>query len=326
MAFHELAIFPTTVSRRTRSNVGHRHSVLELDSGALSVINRWPKPRRTYDARYGIRKFDDVRLVYEFYLARGGMENGFRFLDPFESTTHTDGRSTWSGSDEVLGQGDGVNVIFQLIKTYTSAGFTHTRTIEKPVIAAVELDGAPQTGSGTHYTLDASTGQIQFVTPPAGGPTPEQVTAGCLFHVPVQFGAEVDELLSISIDAFEGGSIPSIPMVEMVGNVTTPELPWSGGSSAQIVIGNLIYDYAMGHTVQFQVNTPNLFVTLPDITDLTPGGPYFMFKNKGPASLDFRNRKGGVLEWTLASGFGAVVGVVDVNGINKWVAIGGVGL
>lgn len=329
MAFHETAIFPTNISRGSSGGVGMGHNVFELDSGALSAIARWAKPRRTFNVRYGIRTYADLRAVHDFYIAREGTSNGFRYFWDFDHSTASDHRSAPTKDDETLGQGDGVTVIFQLLKTYTDSGTTRTRTIEKPISGTVlvAIDGVLQTedtGGGGDYTVDYSTGEILFGSAPNGGGTPETVTAGCDYHTPVQFGPGTDELLNITHEAVEAGDIPDIELYEMVGNTSTPELPWTGRSSFQIIGASTLYDYSMGHTVSWLPNAANLFVTLPEIKDLDDGGPLFSFMNNGSFSLDFRNRSGGGLEFTLAVGQGAQLYVIDVSGTNTWEAIVGI--
>jgi uncharacterized protein (TIGR02217 family) len=69
----------------------------------------------------------------------------------------------------------------------------------------VAVNGVTQ-NSG--WTIDTTTGIITFTSAPASG----AVTAGYEFDVPVRFGADK---LSISVDAFEAGSISAIDIQEI---------------------------------------------------------------------------------------------------------------
>jgi len=319
MAFIEDIIFPTNISRGSSGGPGFRHHVFEGDAGDIQTISRWPRERRTYNVRYGVREYADLRTVHNLYLAVGGLSSGFRYQDIFDWTTALDGRSAPDDEDAVIGTGDGTLKNFQLVKTYTVGTTTHTRNIEKPIAGSVvvALDGTPQTVT-THYTLDASTGIVSFVTAPGVGVS---ITAGCQFHVPVQFGASLDSLLNISLDRFESGNIPDIPLVEMVGNAATPKQPFRGGGSTQIVTDHTIYDYAFGHMVTWIPNSASKYVILPAIADLPGGGPIFHFHNgHGTNSLDFRDRETGSLSFSLAADVGALVGIRTTGSTNTWIA------
>ena len=59
------------------------------------------------------------------------------------------------------------------------------------------------------WTLDATTGQITFDTPPEPG---QPITAGFQFDVPVRFDTD---RLDVTLDLETLGSIPQIPLVEL---------------------------------------------------------------------------------------------------------------
>lgn len=327
MAFDEI-LFPTNISRGSRASLQQRHTNLELSSGEVSSIARWPNALWSFDVGFGIRAhrtFEDVRAITDFYLRRGAQSNGFRFENPKENTTAADGLSAPDDEDEIIGYGDGSTTTFQLVKTYTDSLGTTTRTITKPKSATtvVAIDGVAQS---VGWTVDTSSGQITFSSAPAGGGSPEVITAGCRFDLPCMFSPRMASL-DMQIENIEGGvaRMPSVPIIEMAGNVTTPQQPYRGGASEQSFSSDLIYDYAMGAMVVLTPSTSGLSVVMPYITDLDYGGPHFQFINaSGSHSIDFLNRATNSTEFTLAASTSALVGVVPLVGVKTYKAIKGV--
>ena len=141
MAFNHV-VFPETISYGSRGGPGYRTSIIEGDAGSSERIARWPNARRRYNARLGIRSRDQIYEVLEFYIANDGVQNGFLWRDAFDYSTGANGRGAPAGDDEFLGTGDGTNVAFQLIKTYTFGSLSKTRTIRKPIANTVVAEGA----------------------------------------------------------------------------------------------------------------------------------------------------------------------------------------
>ena len=78
MGFHEVR-FPTNISYGARGGPSFNTAVIVLDSGAEERIPRWSTPRYKFDASYGIRSFDDLEAVIDFYIAMLGPAYGFRW-------------------------------------------------------------------------------------------------------------------------------------------------------------------------------------------------------------------------------------------------------
>ena len=206
MAFHDTR-FPVNISRGARGGPERRTQIVELSSGDEERNATWSDSRRRYDVAYGIRKADDLAAVVTFFEARGGRLYGFRFKDWSDYKSSLPSVAT-SRTDQSIGTGTGALKTFQLVKRYTSGAQTWTRTITKPVAGTllVALNGVNQ-ASG--WTVDALTGIVTFTVAPANGVA---VSAGFEFDVPVRFDANK---LTISIDAFNHGSIPSIAIKEI---------------------------------------------------------------------------------------------------------------
>lgn len=210
MAFHEVQ-FPTDISRGAQGGPERRTDVVVLGSGFEERNARWADSRRRYNAGYGVKSVDDLHAVVAFFEERRGRLHGFRWRDP------TDFKSSLPGSDvgaldQVLGQGDGTLLAFDLVKTYGGAFAPWQRRISKPEAGSVlvAVDGA-ELSEGAEFSVDAVRGQVVFLpgSVPQAGTT---VTAGFRFDVPVRFDADK---LEISLQGFRAGAIPSIPIVEI---------------------------------------------------------------------------------------------------------------
>ena len=114
-------------------------------------------------------------------------------------------------SDQALGLGDGVNASFQLVKIYGSSFAPWTRTIAKPVAAAVMVAVGGVAADPLDYAVDTTTGVVTFTEAHIPG-SGQAVTAGFEFDVPVRF--DTDQL-EINLNQIEAGSIPHIPIVEI---------------------------------------------------------------------------------------------------------------
>jgi uncharacterized protein (TIGR02217 family) len=322
MAFHEV-LFPTTISKGSKLASQFRHSILEAQSGAIATIARWPNPLWAFDVGFGIRahrSFADVRTVYDFWIARDGHSHGFRFENPFEHSTASDHIGAPDDEDETLGTAVAGQTQFQLIKTYTDTIGTKTRVITKPKAGSVVV--AEDTVNTTAFTVDTSSGIITMDSAPGAGVV---VTAGCEFDLPCQFGPQMQGLdMQIESTAGEAIRAPSIPIVEMAGEVVTPEQYPRGGASAQSFSTDLIYDFSMGATVVLTPSTSGLDLILPTITDLADGGPHLHLINASATdSIGCRNRTDNTTEFTIAADTGAQVFVVTVSGSKTWEALSG---
>jgi len=208
--FHE-ARFPVEIGVRSRGGPERRTDIVTLGSGREERNARWAHARRRYDAGYGVRSLAALSEVVAFFEERRGRLHGFRFKD------RTDFRSSSAGAppqrgDQRIGFGTGARASFQLVKTYGAAFSPYVRVIAKPVAGTVlvAVEGAPRL-PGVHWTLDPATGLVSFTEGniPAEGAA---VTAGFEFDVPVRFDTD---RLEIDLASFDGGEIPSIPLIEI---------------------------------------------------------------------------------------------------------------
>jgi len=202
VSFHDV---PYPLETALGSQIGPRFSttVTVTASGFEQRNSNWAQARLEVDGGTGLRSEDDLKLLIDFFQARRGRAFAFRFRDPCD---HATGYPV-SPHDQVLGTGDGVTTQYALIKRYGTTETGLDRRITRPIAATlrVGLDGA-ELPSG--WSLE-SLGMIRFETAPAPDVV---VTAGFEFDVPMRFDSDQ---LSISLDTFRAGAVPSVPMVEV---------------------------------------------------------------------------------------------------------------
>lgn len=204
-SFHEVQ-FPLRLALGTSGGPARRTDIVALSNGRESRNQRWRDARRRYDAGSGVRSVSDLYEVVAFFEARAGQLYGFRFTDPVDFQS-CGPEATVSATDQLLGTGDGEREAFQLVKHYGDAGGSSERLIVKPQAGSVivSVNGTPT----VDFTLDPTTGIVTLAAAPADGAV---VRAGFRFDVPVRFDTD---RIEVDLKAFQAGSIPSIPLVEV---------------------------------------------------------------------------------------------------------------
>jgi len=317
MGFHEVQ-FPPEISYGSRGGPGFDTLIFELDSGAEERVARKSTARRRYNAVEGDRAQSNMATIIDFYIARLGPANGFRWKDWSDYSTGANHTGAVSDADYQLGVGDGATVDFQLIKTYTSGSQVRTRKIQKPVAGTVKvsLDDVEQ-GSG--WTVNTTTGIVTFSTAPTIG---QVVKAGCEFDVPVRFGIELDEQLPVSIDSFDNASISDLPVVEIVNELGPEEEFYYGGAIDHgVITANANMTEAQGRVHVTRQTAAGLKLILPDYTLMPTGGPYFYVFNEGSTSIVIEDHAA-VTVTTLAASGSAVLLLGLSSGVKKWFALG----
>ncbi len=208
MSFHEVR-FPVNLSFGSVGGPERRTEVVTLANGFEERNTPWEHSLRRYDAGIGMRSLDDLETLIAFFEARRGQLHGFRWKDWSDYKSSAPSADP-TYLDQILGWGDGSKTQFQLIKTYRSGDQSYARPIQKPVDGTVliGLKGDPQV-EGVHFTYDANTGIVTFMTPPDSG---AEVTAGYEFDVPVRFDTD---RIHTSVSSFRAGEAPNVPVVEV---------------------------------------------------------------------------------------------------------------
>lgn len=209
--FHDVR-FPTDISLGASGGPRRRTEIVTLGSGHEKRNQRWADSRRRFDAGYGVKSLVQLHDALAFYEARRGPLHSFRFRDPLDwksCSLNEEPRAT----DQFLGLGDANTRQFPLRKRYGFDNTAYWRPIAKPVEGTllVAVDGVSLL-VGHDYNFDGQSKEIIFeeASIPANN---AQVTAGFEFDVHVRF--EADEF-TYSIDAFNAGQIPNIPLMEVL--------------------------------------------------------------------------------------------------------------
>ena len=208
MAFHDVR-YPTNLSFGSTGGPERRTDIVTLVNGFEERNSPWLESRRRFDAGAGMRSLDDLETLISFFEARSGQLHAFRWKDWSDYKTSRPSHVV-TGTDHVIGTGNGVKVAFQLVKTYASGSQSYSRVLKKPVSGTVKVavNGVARV-LGTDFTVDLTTGIVTLNLPPASGLS---VTAGCEFDVPVRFDTD---RISTSMATFQAGQIPAVPVIEV---------------------------------------------------------------------------------------------------------------
>lgn len=195
--------FPIEIGAEASVAPGFSTNVVTSASGHESRNVNWQQARLRFDAGPGVRSEEEVETLLAFFRARRGAAVGFRFRDPYDSSS-SGMTGTPAATDQAIGSGDGTRTRFALTKSY---GAGEQRRITRPVPGTVRVavDGNDQ---ATGWTLQAL-GEVVFAAPPAAGAA---VTAGYQFDVPVRFA---EDRLEINRATFQAGEAPSVALIEI---------------------------------------------------------------------------------------------------------------
>lgn len=205
MAFFEVQ-FPVSIGIGATGGPSWSTIVNKGFSGFEARNRNWSHVRNKYSLDLVAAPLSQFQTLMNFFLAVGGMADGFRLLDltDYIGTAQSTSPST----------GDGSNNIFQLQKTYivgNPSGIqrSYVRTVSKPIMAdiggaspttlltdwngvglantVVMFDNGVQKVLNTDYTVDATTGLVTFTNAPTSG---HAITANFQFHIPVRFDSD----------------------------------------------------------------------------------------------------------------------------------------
>lgn len=180
----------SVISGSVRGKSMRRNDRVVTDSGASAINIGWTKTLREYELGTVPMLVAAWQVVEGLYEITQGGAYGFLMEDP---------------KDHAVASGEGVVAlsggIYQLQKRYITTGSSRyqDRAITRPRAAgfALTYNGVAATG----YTLDATTGRITFVTPPAD---PTLLAWTGIFYVPVHFTED-----TIDWDLIAPGAAPN---------------------------------------------------------------------------------------------------------------------
>lgn len=210
MSFHEVQ-FPPNISYGSSGGPGWTDEVVSLVSGYERRSTSYSESLRIYNASVGIQDLDELYTVQEFMVLRHGRLFGFRWKDWLDYKSCPP-LQIITDEDQLLGIGDGVTTVFQLVINQADLTALGTRVITKPVngTVVVAVNGATKTeGGGADYTVDYTTGKITFNAAVA---VDDEVTAGFEFDVPVRFA---QTSIEINVEHFRAGMVPNVFLKEI---------------------------------------------------------------------------------------------------------------
>jgi len=195
-------------------------------SGYEQRNKNWTQSRNLYTVAFEHKPQADYNALLAMFHAAAGKANAFRLFDPRD----------YNGTGQYIATGDGNTKIFQLQKTYTGAGVSTVRPIQKPITSLINdfegnaltdtvtvyLNGTAKshsagyhTAAGHDYTLDETTGLVTFGTAPGSGVV---ITADYQYHVPVRFDLdEMDTQYETPLNAPQGilYTVTGIKLIEV---------------------------------------------------------------------------------------------------------------
>lgn len=297
MSFHNV-LFPEGFSYGTQGGPGFSTFLLSTDSGSEQRVARWSQARHTYNVAEAVKSRSDWYDLKAFYMARQGALHSFKFWDPWDYTSASNGRDTPTYLDqelEVIADTD--NKVFKLSKVYASGPATYRRPIYKPRESSVvvAVDGV-EAASG--WTVNADNGRITFTLSQTG-----VVTAGFRFDVAVRFGKEADAILACTYEEFDNLTGADIPLVE----IRDPDTPngdvFFGGTDEKAIAASYSLAASSARVQVLEATEAGLSVLLPDTDDVPPGGPIFTIMNAGATnSFALKDSTGATTIVTLATG------------------------
>lgn len=344
MAFDEI-LFPTNISYGSGGGPGFRSIVQEWHDGGELRISQWQLPRRTWNVTNNVRTRSRAAALLDFYRARGGPENGFRFEDWLDwSTTLTHNQAPGAESDPTdpsfdpknlhsLGVGDAIGSpkrTYQCVKRYRHSGVERVRPITKLKLATDPKEDFKLYGhdralggfyaeltEGVAYTVDRNTGIVTYEqTLPE---TTELLWSGT-FDVPAQFDPKVSEsfLMQVLTSIVTEGaySFAPINLIEIPSAIEMAEPFYSGGYGTVAFTVDTQLSFGDGMAQALTPNAASKSVFLPDASNVMDGWPIMYLFNDGPNSCTVKQQDDTTVVTTFASGESIELGVYSGN----WVA------
>lgn len=207
MAFHDIRL-PARLAFGSTGGVERRTEIVTLGSGYERRSTPWAQGRRRYLIGANLRSLDDMAALTGFFEARRGRLYGFRFRDFADFKSCSPGGGV-SGTDQVLGTGDGARTVFPLIKRYGEDGSAVERPVTRPVAGSVQVAVDGLALARAAFAVDPATGEVTLNVAPEPG---RVVTAGFEFDVPVRFDAD---RIEVTLESFNAGRMAAVPLIEI---------------------------------------------------------------------------------------------------------------
>lgn len=262
-------------------------------------VARRSRPRRTYELSYRGDSLDDVAEVVRFFYARSGALHTFRFPDVSDYTSAVNGVDAGSSTDQEIGTGDGSRTVFQAVKRYVSGPVAHVRTIRllEAGSVSVSLDDVTQSSG---WTVNVTTGEITFSTAPGPGVS---VKAGFTFDVHCRFSSESEKQFPLVCEDPQNQIVDGLKLVEVLDDLSDHDYGDMGGNRYVEASSDVALSIPEAKFYQIDATVTGLDCNLPDETDLSLGGAYFVVSNVGSTNT-FRiiDHSGGIVKSAVGVG------------------------
>lgn len=140
----------------------------------------------------GDQRQADIEAVYGFWMAVGGMSNGFRFRDYMDYKSCLLDEDPEPTDQPIISSGDSP-ASYRLTKEYTAGQFVQQRIIQRPRGSTIQIaNDVGVTQDSSDWTLDEGTGVLTIGGGFSGVPT----SWGGEFDVWVRFDAQLNPTFS----------------------------------------------------------------------------------------------------------------------------------
>jgi len=208
--FHNIS-FPLSLAFGASGGPMRVTEITQLANGAEHRNTAHSQSRRKYNAGAGVKSIDELSVLITFFESRLGQLHSFRFRDPMDHKSCRPSDAI-SATDQIIGQGDGMESQFQLLKTYEDSYGEYRRLIKKPISETVMIALNGEGITASDFNVSELSGEVSFNVPPATGTV---ISAGFEFDVAVRF--DVDQL-DLALESFGAGQAANIPLIEVLEN------------------------------------------------------------------------------------------------------------
>ena len=194
-SFREIQ-FPTDIAYGATGGPEFFTDIVVSSSGFEQRNMNWMQARCRYNLAPAINTKEQLDQLLAFFRLSQGRAMGFRFKDWID----------YQLKRQQIAVADGKTSHFQLLRTYSYAGYQVVRKITKPVKNTVQVYCDNKIIA---IDVDYTNGQIKFKQPPTKD---MRILVDAEFDVPVRF--DIDRLVT-SIESYGVYSHQEIPLIEL---------------------------------------------------------------------------------------------------------------
>lgn len=188
--------FPARVLVNSIRTVQFSTDIVTYGSGQESANINWLYPLY----RFQIPQRDvaeNIETISNWFMIAYGRGKKFRVKDWLDYKSSLSVDTAISDTDQVIGEGDGSTVDFQLVKTITLAGETVSRLIKKPVTGTtiVSIDNVSAVND---WSIDDTTGIVTFDADKTSSITNISQASSAVIDFSAAHNLSVDDTFNIS--------------------------------------------------------------------------------------------------------------------------------